>query len=141
MTHLTGSAPYHTEELVDMIIIKMRTSIAKITLLKLPVHPLEVTSIQTNESIISQICIASERGAAPIQNASWQHPFTILGAFVLLSVVVSHLEPQQFLKKEKMEGDKKTSHVYILLRTSKKTLFFDQIVPFKFVRRPLGAPH
>ena len=69
MTHLTGSAPYRAEELVDMIIFKMRTSIAKITLVRLPVHPPEVTSIQTNESIISQICIASERAAAPIQNA------------------------------------------------------------------------
>jgi len=82
MTHLTGSAPYHTEELVDMIIIKMRTSIAEITLLKLPVHPLEVTSIQTNESIISQICIASEHAAAPIQN-TWRVRVTFCCAKLL----------------------------------------------------------
>jgi len=107
MTHLTGSAPYDTEELVDIIIIKMCASIAKITLLKLPVHRPEATSIQTNESIISQICIASERAAALIQNTSRQHPFKVLGAFVLLSALVSHLDIQQLFKKEKMEGDKK----------------------------------
>jgi len=124
MTHLTGSAPYHTEELVDMIIIKMCMSIAKITLVKLSVHPPEVTSIQTNESIISQICIASERAALPIQNTLRQHPFKILGAFVILSVVVSHLESQQLFKKEKMEGDKKTSYVYILHSNSKVNVVF-----------------
>ena len=108
-----------------MIIFKMRTSIAKITLVKLPVHPPEVTSIQTNESIISQICIASERAAAPIQNTSRQHPFKILGAlFVLLSVVHCHLESQQLFEKEKMEGEKKTSYVYILYSNFKVNVVF-----------------
>ena len=125
MTHLTGSAPCHTEELVDMITFKMRTSIAKITLVKLPVHPPEVTSIQTNESIISQICIASERAAAPIQNTSRQHPFKMLGAlFVLLSVVHCHLESQQLFEKEKMEGEKKTSYVCILYSNFKVNVVF-----------------
>jgi len=81
--------------------------IAKIALLKLPVHPPDATSIQTNESIISQICIVSKRAAAPIQNVWLQHRFKILGAFVLLSVVVSHLESQQLFKNKKMEGDRK----------------------------------
>ena len=107
-----------------MIIFKMRTSIAKITLVKLPVHPPEVTSIQTNESIISQICIASEHAAAPIQNTSRQHQFKILGAFVLLSVVHCHLESQQLFEKEKMEGEKKTSYVYILYSNFKVNVVF-----------------
>ena len=102
MTHLTGSAPCSTEDLVDMITIKNAyVPIAKITWLKLPVHPPEATSIQTNDSIISQICIASERAAARIQNAWRQHPFKILRAFVLLSVVVSYLESQHPFKNKK----------------------------------------
>ena len=131
MTHLTGSAPYHTEELVDMTTFKMRASIAKITLVKLPVHPPEVTSIQTNESIISQICIASERAAAPIQNTSRQHPFKILGAlFVLLSVVHSHLESQQLFEKEKMEGEKKNLLcVYSMLELQSKRCFLTKLCP------------
>ena len=66
----------------------------------------------------------------------------MLGAlFVLLSVAHSYLESQQLFEKEKMEGEKKPPMCVFYARTSKQTLFFDQIVPFKFVRRPPGAPH
>ena len=141
MTHLTGSAPCCTEELADMIIINMCMSqLPKLLGLKLPVHPPEATSIQTNESIISQICIASECAAARIQNAWRQHPFKILRAFVLLSVAVSYLESQHLFKNKKRREIKNLLCVYsTVVRTSKKTLFFDQIVRFKFVRRPPGA--